>query len=416
MPSYPHRDALSHRSSGLSVRDNEPQPDMERMRHYRLGRLQDQIKKMGYAGALLFDPVNVRYATGISNYAVYGMHNPLRCVFVPPEGKCTLFDHDNLEYFGEQLGIFADVRAMPTLSFFYYGNLLQEAADGFCKEIADLVATTNPENRRLAIDRFEPSLARGFAKTDMDIYDAQEPVERARSIKSDDEVTCILHSISVAEEALAEIRAALKPGATENQMAALLQYVNISNGGEWSEYKLISSGGRTNPWGQEATDRKIRAGELLIVDTGMVGPLGYFADLTRTFICEPCKPTDEQKRLYSIAIENIEYNMSVLKPGMTFHEFSHACWKLPDEFVGDRYPTPLHAVGMRGEWPMLCYPIDLHKRGHEGTIEPGMTLSVESYIGAEGGTEGVKLEEQVLVTEDGIQRLSTFPYEELLMA
>ncbi len=400
----------------MSLKDNEPQADMNRMRQYRLGRLQEQIRDMEYAGALLFDPVNVRYATGISSYAVYGLHNPLRCVFVPPDGRCTLFDHDNLEYFGEQLGIFDDVRNMPTLSFFYYGNLLQEAADKFAQDVEVLVSDRGAGNNRIAIDRFEPSLARGFSHTNLEICDAQEPVERARSVKSDDEIHCILHAISIAEEALGEIRRALKPGVTENEMAALLQYVNVKNGGEWSEYKLISSGGRTNPWGQEATDRKIRSGELLIVDTGMVGPLGYFADLTRTFICEPCSPTTEQKRLYAIALENIEYNMAVIKPGMTFTEFSHACWELPEEFTGDRYPTPLHAVGMRGEWPMLCYPIDLHERGHEGVIEAGMILSVESYIGATDGTEGVKLEEQVLVTDGGIQRLSTFPYEALLMA
>lgn len=386
------------------------------MRQYRLGRLQSQISKMDLAGVLLFDPVNVRYATGISNYAVYGLHNPLRCVFVPASGKCTLYDHEGLEFFGEQLGIFEEVRNMPTLQFFYHGDNLEKVTRAFVDEVSELIRKHGGQNACIAIDRFEPFIANGLFENGIKLVDAQEPVEKARAIKSEDEIACILHSISVAEEGLASIRKSLEPGVTENQMAALLQYHNIANGGEWNEYKPISSGGRTNPWGQEATDRKIRAGELLIVDTGMVGPLGYFADLTRTFICEPCVPTDEQKYLYSVARENIEHNISILKPGLTFHEFSHACWKLPNDCVGDRYPTPLHGVGMRGEWPMLCYPIDLEIRSHDGLIEPGMTLSVESYIGKDGHTEGVKLEEQVLITDTGVQKLSTFPYEELLMS
>ena len=72
---------------------------------------------------------------------------------------------------------------------------------------------------------------------------------------------------------------------------------------------------------------------------------------------------------------------------------------------------------MCDEWPAILYRDQWdEKGGYDGIIEPGMTLCVESYTGALGGAEGVKLEEQVLITEDGVQRLSSFPYEDALLA
>ena len=71
---------------------------------------------------------------------------------------------------------------------------------------------------------------------------------------------------------------------------------------------------------------------------------------------------------------------------------------------------------MTGEYPYLYHRHDFETSGYNGVIEPGMTICIESYIGAEGGVEGVKLEEQVLVTDTGVELLSDFPFEDGLMA
>ena len=87
----------------------------------------------------------------------------------------------------------------------------------------------------------------------------------------------------------------------------------------------------------------------------------------------------------------------------------------PERFVENRYPFIAHGVGMCDEWPN-CFTLDrLEQRGESGVLEAGMTICVESYIGAAGGDEGVKLEQQVLITETGVELLSTFPYEEDLL-
>ncbi|MEE8203009.1 MAG: M24 family metallopeptidase, partial [Alphaproteobacteria bacterium] len=175
--------------------------------------------------------------------------------------------------------------------------------------------------------------------------------------------------------------------------------------------------GRTNPWFQECGDRIIRAGDLVVFDTDLIGPFGYCADISRTYFCEPGRPSDEQRRLYKYAYEQIRHNIDILKPGMSFREYSEKSWKVPNEFVANRYSAVAHGVGMCDEYPAISFVHDWdEKGGYDGVIEENMTLCIESYIGAEGGTEGVKLEEQVLVTDTGVQVLSTFPFEDDLLA
>ena len=88
---------------------------------------------------------------------------------------------------------------------------------------------------------------------------------------------------------------------------------------------------------------------------------------------------------------------------------------IPNEFAANRYGCIAHGVGMCDEFPTIGYPTGPGLGNVEGVFEPGMTICVESYIGAENGTEGVKLEQQLLITETGTELLSTFPFEDMLM-
>ncbi len=207
----------------------------------------------------------------------------------------------------------------------------------------------------------------------------------------------------------------LRPGMTENALWSHLFKTIIELGGESLETRLLSSGSRTNPWYQECGEKIIRAGDLVAFDTDMIGPYGYCADISRTFLCGPAKPTAEQRRLYSLAHEQLQHNLRILEPGATLRDLSQKCWKTPDEFLESRYVCISHGVGLADEYPDVVHPLDWESSGYDGVIEEGMTLCVESYIGAKGGREGVKLEDQVVIRSGGPQRLSTFPLEEELL-
>ena len=107
--------------------------------------------------------------------------------------------------------------------------------------------------------------------------------------------------------------------------------------------------------------------------------------------------------------------MSILKPGIGFRELAEQGFKMPESCRPNRYSALIHGVGLCDEYPFIPYEEDFDAYGYDGVVEPGMVLCVESYMGELGGDEGVKLEQQVLITESGTELLSTFPFEDELL-
>ncbi len=149
---------------------------------------------------------------------------------------------------------------------------------------------------------------------------------------------------------------------------------------------------------------------MISFDTDMIGPYGYCADLSRSWTCGHVAMNDKQKELYSSARDQIEHNLSIIRPGMTFVEFNEKSWRIPEKYIPFRYTLAIHGTGMADEWPGILLHPDFDQ-GFSGIIEENMVLNVESLI-AEEGSESIKLETQALVTSAGAQRLDSFPWEE----
>ena len=149
---------------------------------------------------------------------------------------------------------------------------------------------------------------------------------------------------------------------------------------------------------------------MVAFDTDMVGPFGYFADISRTLFCGPGRPSARQRELYRLAFEEIEYNSQLVKPGVSSSYLQHQARKVSYEFQQNAYVCVLHGVGMTDEFPRVN-PIFSGPNPYEGVIQEGMILCIESYIGAPGEKDGVKFQKQVLVTSNGIEPISTYPWE-----
>ncbi len=400
---------------GPTVKDYEPGIDLAKMRRYKLARVRDQLRKHGCDAGILFDPVNIRYATGSRNMQVYSQHAPDRYLFVPAEGPVVLFDSYALKSNAYPSDIVDELRPACAWHYEVAAHRGAEIARKWADEMEALIREHCGAGRKLAVDRLNVDGYRELDRLRFDLIDANGPLELARAIKSDEEITCMAASVAVCEIGIARMREALRPGMTENSLWSELFKTIIELGGESLETRLLSSGGRTNPWYQECGEKIIRSGDLVAFDTDMIGPYGYCADISRTFLCGPSKATDEQRRLYSLAHEQLQHNLRILRPGATLRELSQECWKTPDEFIEGRYVCISHGVGLADEYPDVVHPLDWESSGYDGLIEAGMTLCVESYIGAKGGREGVKLEEQVVIRSDGPHRLSTFPFEPELL-
>ena len=401
-------------SAGLE--DHEPQIDMAALRRWRLARVRAQLREHDYGACVLFDPLNIRYATGTRNMQVWTQHSPDRYAFVPADGPVVLFD----SYYAARpfpgWETVDEWRPAATWYFEAKGSRTDESAVKWAAEIADLMASHGGGNRRLAIDRMGPAGYGPLIGHGLELFDAQTPLEKARAIKSPEEIACMEIAISVCEAGMARMHEALRPGMTENELWSLLIQEAFAKGAESMETRLLASGGRINPWYQECSHKIIRAGELVAFDTDMIGPFGLCVDVSRTFHCRPGRPSDEQRRLYAAAVEQVQHNIALIRPGMSLRELADKGWTVPDEFLANRYSVLAHGVGMADEYPDVVHPLDWEETGYDDMIEENMTLGVESYIGAEGGGEGVKLEEQVLVTANGARLLSSFPYESDLMA
>jgi Xaa-Pro aminopeptidase len=387
--------------------------DFHKLRSYRLERVRAQLRRLDYGGCVLFDPLNIRYATDSRNMAVWTLHNPARYVYIATEGPVIVFDFHNCGHLSDHLELVDESR--PATGWFYFGAGPKklERARAWAAEIADLVAAHSGGNRRLAMDNCNPEGYLALTGHGIQITDAQEVLELARCIKSAEELTCMRASIATCEAAMAKMYGELKPGMTENQLWAIMNEVNAAMDGEWIETRLLAAGNRCNPWFQESGDKVIEAGELVSFDTDLIGPFGYCSDISRSFICG--KANGEQRRLYRLALEQIEYNMGLLRPGLSFRELAETAWKMPASCLPNRYSVVVHGVGLCDEYPGCVYLEDFETGGYDGRFEAGMTVCVESYMGEKGGSIGVKLEQQVLIGETGVERLSVFPFEDKLL-
>ena len=387
----------------------EDEIDFDKLRSYRLDRVKKELEKNNLEACILFDPVNVRYALDTLNMSVYNMHNLTRYCFVPVNGPVILYEYFNCEKLSEGLNLIDEIRPAITWDYFSNGDQSEAQLKKWINEVKDL-SNSYFKSKKIAIDVLNGPAVSALNKEGIKVVDAKLILEQARVIKSSEEIKCMRSAIDVAEMGIVKMREQLKPGMTENELWSILHQTNIENYGEWIECRILSSGERTNPWMQECSNKIIQDGEIVSFDTDMVGPYGYCADISRAFVVGN-KFNDEQKKLYSMAVEQIDYNSRLIKDGLSFKEFTEKSWVLPEDYYPNRYSVMVHGIGLCDEWPAIRYPTDGGERS--GTFQKNMTITVESYIGKVGGKEGVKLEQQYLIGENGLELMSHHPLEDI---
>ena len=381
-----------------------PEIDENLLASERLENLRGTMLVDGLDVVVLTNPVSLRYATGYrarssvqsripSAYAIVPIVGPI-IMHGPPIGDLPL-----IEVF----------RRTHAITSFDAGLELSVAAGRFAADIELALEELGYDSRAsVGVERTTPTGHRAFADIGLNVFDAEPTVELARSRKSDLELIALDYAIAVAEYGMTLMEAALHPGITENQLLAVLHQANISHDGDSIDGRVLCSGPRTNPWYQEASHRRIEAGDLVAFDTNMVGPYGYCADIGRTWVCE-AEPTPSQQDLYRRALHEIEHNTALLHVGASFAELAHSVFRHPDEFIANRSTSAFHGVGMTAEYPKIPYPQDWEWSGYDGQLEDGVVLAVESFVGSDRGSQGVRLEQLVRVTSGGIEIMSSYP-------
>lgn len=403
---------------GMALLDREPDSndiDMVAVRGYRLDRVREQMRALSIDALVLSDPVNIRYATGARNMQVFSMRNAPARYLLLTHDRSILYEFTGCLHLAADLETIDDIRPAKTASFVaagpFIGAMEREWAHDMAAENTRLVG----KGARVGLERMNAGSAIELNAAGMHVVDAQYPVEMARSVKSTEELKCVEASLRATERGVAELRDTLAPGMSEVELWSVLHRSVIAQDGDYLETRLLNAGQRTNPWFQETSENIIGPNEIVALDTDVVGCYGYYSDFSRSFHSGPDAPTREQQTLYRTAHEQMHYNKSILRPGMSFRDYAREAWDIPPEFYANRYYLSAHGCGMTGEYPYLYHEGDFPASGYDGEIVPGMVICVESYIGREGGDEGVKLEDQVLITESGVETLSRFPFEQDLL-
>lgn len=389
--------------------------DFNRLRRERLAKVQREMQARDIGALVLTDTMNIRYCTGIAVMPLWTATNLAHYILVPAHGDPAIFEYPLSQFRVEPF--WPGVRPARYWQARFADELAPEKSDEWAAEIKDVLRQWGVADARIGIDCLDYYGFSGLQKQGLHLTDADLTVEAARILKTMDEIELMRQSATVAEAALYDMEQAIRPGITENELLAVFWHRMLALGGEHCFTRLLASGYKTNPWFHEAGSKMVRPGDLVGIDTDMIGPEGYACDISRTFLCGDAKAaTPVQKEAYTVAHDFIQQTIELIKPGVSYHDFLEKLPPLPEAYRAQQYSTVVHGIGTDDEPPFIPFPGGLWTLMPEGEFVENMVVSVECYAGKVGEQDGVKLEDEVWITADGPTVISLYPYEAKLMA
>jgi Xaa-Pro aminopeptidase len=252
---------------------------------------------------------------------------------------------------------------------------------------------------------------------DCEWVDADGPLRTARVVKNEDELALFRNACDAVDEGLAAAIDAVAPGVKECEVLGAGVNAMYGRGMEIVQCSsIVASGDHLSPLARFASERRIEDGELVFIDLGGCFD-GMFAEATRTVVCGT--PNDEQRRIYQTVQRTLEAVIDALgpgAPGTAAQDAMDATFKAAG--YGDHaLETVLgHSIGVAGwEPPTLGTPA---VTGEEVVMEPGMVFSLEPTLIVPGvpGGGGVRLEDEIVITQERAESWTRAPLDDRLMA
>jgi Xaa-Pro aminopeptidase len=386
--------------------------DLARLRRDRLVKVQRAMAAHGLGAIVLTDIVNIRYCTGVAVMPLWTAVNIAHYVVVPVTGDPVIFEYGGAEF--RQRAFWPDVRP----SMFWQARVTDADSPGkaalWARQIRDVLEERGLAGERIGIDVLDFNGYAALQALGLELADADRAMSAARIIKLPDEVELMRRSCTVVDDALREMERAIRPGVSENELLSIFWQRILAQGGEHCFTRLLVSGQKTNPWLHEADGKLVEAGDLVAIDTDTIGPEGYVADFSRTFLCGE-KPSAAQREAYQVAHDFVRGCAELIRPGLSFADFVARCPPLPAAYREQAYGVIVHGIGVDDESPNIPLPGDPYTEMPEGEFKENMVLAVECYAGKVGARDGVKLEDEVWVSAGGPVILSRYPYDSKLL-
>lgn len=401
---------------GTMAVDFEERVDFRRLHNYRLGRTRQALAKSGLGAILTFDQHNIRYisSTVIGEWArdkltryclMTGNGDPYVWDFGSAAKHHRLYapwlqqDHCKAGLLGLRGAINPKV------------GLFKRAAE----EIKAILEEEGVADMPLGIDMVELPMLFELQKLGIEIRDGQQMMLDAREIKSRDELMLLNMSASMVDGTYQKMYEALKPGIKESQIVALANHDLYEKGSDCVEAINAISGERCSPHPHNFTDRLLRPGDQAFFDI-IQSYMGYRTCYYRTF--NVGKATDAQKDAYKRAREWIDAAIAMIKPGVRSDQVAD-CWPTAEKigFTSEMEAFGLefgHGLGLGlHERPIISR---LNSFEDPMEIKAGMVFALETYCPAKDGFSAARIEEEIVVTDQGCKVITLFPADELPIA
>jgi Xaa-Pro aminopeptidase len=391
--------------------DFEERVNFEKLRNERLAKTKTALQASDLGSLVCYDFDNIRYITG-THIGEWCRNKMNRYCILPRDGEPLLFDPAtpakkiSCPWIADR--VFPAVGSMRGAIPPETGSVEKVAQDIF-KRLKD----HGVEKKPVGMDIADIPLIRALEKKGLEIVDGQERMLEARIVKTKDEIELLKISAAMVDAAYEEVARNIRPGKRENDLVAVANHVLFTLGSELVECVNSVSGPRGQPHPHTFSDRIIRPGDMVFLDI-MHSYMGYRTCYYRTFVCG--KATPEQLKAYEKAWKWLKDSIDAVKPGATTADVAKV-WPAPEEFGLKTEEEAFllqfgHGVGMSiWEKPVISRLFSLEK---PYPIREGMVFALETYCPSADGKGAARIEEEVVVTGKGCERIFRYPVEELI--
>jgi Xaa-Pro aminopeptidase len=396
--------------------DFETRVEFDRLRSYRLERAKAALEASDLGAMILFDFYNIRYVTSTWIGGALG-DKMTRYALLTRTGEPMLWDFGSAARHHQ---LFAPWLQTDSCRAGMLGlrGAVPPAAGLFTSAVTELKGLLEDHDvagEPIGLDIVELPFLFEMQAQGLEVRDCQQVMLDARQIKSDDEIRLLAQAAAMVDGVYQDIFEALKPGVRENEIVALANKRLYEMGSDQVEAVNAVSGERCNPHPHNFSDRIIRPGDQAFFDI-IQSYNGYRTCYYRTFGVGSVTPS--QRDAYTRAREWMDAAIDLVKPGVGTDEIA-LVWPAATDFG---FANEMAAFGLQfghglglglHERPIISR---LNSLSAPMEIQPGMVFALETYCPASDGISAARIEEEIVVTEDGPSILTRFPAQELMVA
>jgi Xaa-Pro dipeptidase len=390
------------------------------VREWRLRRAREAMQRHGLGAMLLMFDENMRYVSSTYTPGWNRLKPGLRYVVLVEGKEPIVYEQGDI---GQHLKVHNPWIPEENIRYSYSwikgaaGPASENQVRKFTEALVNDLEDAGVKDQPLGVDFIDINMIRAFEHAGITWTDGMTPMMEARAIKSPDEQKAVRMVGSICDTIHYKISNFIKPGMTENEVAAFgFEQLYQIPGMEDVEDVIVSSGPNAWPNWRNFSDRIIRPGELVIVDLAALTWNGFKSCVYRTY-CVGGKPTDEHQQYYDLAHQWLWDAIDQVKPGATTADIA-GVWPSAKEVWGyeeeDQAAANFwgHGLGLaQYDQPVISRIWSLD---YPQEIKEGMVFALETQHG-KTHEFGVRLEEMLIVNESGAEPVSTYKSHEIVV-